>query len=347
MKNHNGLSRRRFIKNLAGSLAGAGAASVAPLGFPQVLSSGRPNSNFAGVQIGTITYSFRSMPDQSAEAILGYVLEAGVNAIELMGDPAEAFAGAPQSTIGFAERRLLRQARNPETLSEQQLQEATEIQAALDAYNSEIAAWRESVSTDRFELLKRMYEDAGVSIYAWKPSVFASNNSDAEIAYGFRMAKALGASHSTVELPDDPALSARLGRLAEQNDAYIAYHTHQQGSMTAFDTAFSQSDHNRSNVDLGHFVAGTAGHNPIDFLHKYHDKIASAHIKDRQTIANGAGNLMWGTGDTPLVEMLRLVRDSGWNFPLTAELEYQIPEGSNAVQELRKCVEYARNALES
>jgi sugar phosphate isomerase/epimerase len=347
MKKYNGLSRRSFVKNLAGALVGTGAAAASPLGFPQVITNMGPNSRFAGVQIGTITYSYRSMPDQSAEAILGYVVDSGVNSIELMGAPAEAFAGAPQNPVGREERGLLRRARNPEMLSEQERQQATEIQAAQNAYDSEIAAWRASVSTERFELLRRMYEDAGISIYAWKPSVFGNDNSDAEISYGLRMAKALGASHSTVELPSDPALSARLGRLAQQNDAYIAYHTHQQGSMTAFDTAFSQSEHNRSNVDLGHFVAGDAGHNPIDFLHKYHDKIASAHIKDRQTVANGAGNLMWGTGDTPLVEMLRLVRDSGWNFPMTAELEYQIPEGSDAVQEVRRCVEFCRAALES
>lgn len=347
MQKHNGLSRRNFIKNLTGTIAGVSAAAASPLGFPQIISSGRLNSNFAGVQIGTITYSFRSMPDQSAEAMLDYVIRSGVNAIELMGDPAEAFAGAPQNPIGREERALLRRARQPESLSEQERQQAAEVQAAQDAFDREIAAWRGSVSTERFELLRRMYEDAGVSIYAWKPSVFSANNSDAEIAYGFRMAKALGASHSTVELPDDPALSMRLGRLAEQNDAYIAYHTHQQGSMTAFDTAFSQSEHNRSNVDLGHFVAGHAGHNPIDFLNKYHGKISSAHIKDRQTVANGAGNLMWGTGDTPLGQMMRMVRDNGWNFPLTAELEYQIPEGSDAVQEVRRCVEFCRAALEA
>jgi len=56
----------------------------------------QPNSLINGVQIGVITYSFRDMPDQSAEATLKYVLDAGVSAIELMGDPAESFAGKPK-----------------------------------------------------------------------------------------------------------------------------------------------------------------------------------------------------------------------------------------------------------
>ena len=47
------------------------------------------------MQIGTITYSYRSMLDQSAEATLKYIVDSGISAIELMGGPVESFAGAP------------------------------------------------------------------------------------------------------------------------------------------------------------------------------------------------------------------------------------------------------------
>ena len=57
----------------------------------------KPNSTINGVDLGTITYSYRSMPDQSAEAILRYVLDSGISRIEFMGGPVEAFAGAPPS----------------------------------------------------------------------------------------------------------------------------------------------------------------------------------------------------------------------------------------------------------
>src|SRR5919106_2678238 len=60
----------------------------------------KPNSLIAGVQIGTITYSYRSMPDQSAEATLRYIVDSGISAIELMNGPAESFAGAPPSGRG-------------------------------------------------------------------------------------------------------------------------------------------------------------------------------------------------------------------------------------------------------
>ena len=55
----------------------------------------KPNSLFNGVQIGTITYSFRGMPDQSGEATLKYVVDSGLSATELMDGPAENFLGSP------------------------------------------------------------------------------------------------------------------------------------------------------------------------------------------------------------------------------------------------------------
>ena len=48
----------------------------------------------------------------------------------------------------------------------------------------------------------------------------------------------------------------RIGDWAMKKKIYAAYHTHLQGSMTAFDEAFALSKGNMANVDLGHFVAG-------------------------------------------------------------------------------------------
>ena len=69
------------------------------------------------------------------------------------------------------------------------------------------------------------------------------------------------------------------------------------------------------------------------------------HIKDRTTAANGASNLVWGKGDTPIKEILLLMKTKKYKFPATIELEYDIPEGSNAVKEVAKCIEYAKKIL--
>src|ERR1051326_3170441 len=56
----------------------------------------KPNSKFDGVQVGVITYTYRSMPGANdAEALLKYIVDSGISGIELMGPAAEIFAGSP------------------------------------------------------------------------------------------------------------------------------------------------------------------------------------------------------------------------------------------------------------
>src|SRR6185295_12714875 len=96
--------RMSFTRREFGKLALAGIPATAVLARTESLfgafSQAKPNSVFNGVQIGTITYSYRSMLDQSAEATLKYILDSGISAIELMGGPVESFAGAPGSDGG-------------------------------------------------------------------------------------------------------------------------------------------------------------------------------------------------------------------------------------------------------
>jgi sugar phosphate isomerase/epimerase len=305
-----------------------GRCALAALPAASLMAADRPNSLFNGVQIGVITYSYRSMPDQSAEAYLKYIVDSGVSAIELMGDPAETFAGRP------AQPR--RGGRGQELTAEQR----AEMQAAQKA----VKDWRLSVSMDKFKALRKMYNDAGVSIYAVK--IMNPNMSDPELEYVFNVAEALGCTHTTLELPTDEAQLKRLGDVAARRKIYVAYHTHAQGSMTAFDRAFELSPGNMANVDLGHYVAGgNVGGTTLEFLEKHHARISSFHLKDRQTPEHGAGNLPWGTGDTPIKEILQLVKKRGWKMPGSVELEYQVPEGSSPVVEVRKCVEYCKAAL--
>src|SRR5690606_23683271 len=133
---------------------------------------GKPNSLFKGVQIGVITYSFRSLPG-SAEQLLQYCLDCNISAIELMGTPAEQFAGAPAAPS--------------------RIKDAVERKAAMVEYRRRLAEWRNGVPMTKFEQLRQMYNKAGVSIYGYKPSALGVNNTDAEIDYAFRAAKALGA----------------------------------------------------------------------------------------------------------------------------------------------------------
>src|SRR5690606_31561266 len=201
-----------------------------------------PNSKFNGVQIGAITYSFRSLP-VDAESVLKYCIDSNISAIELMGPTAEAFAGAPHTTTQPSQGRA--------KISDDERKEQTKA----------IADWRSSVSMDKFAQLKKMYKDAGVQIYAYKPSALGENNTDAEIDYALRAARALGASHVTVELPKHSAQTKRLGLIANKHKIAVAYHGHTQQTFTWWDEALSQAKYNGINVDVGHYVA--AGFDPL------------------------------------------------------------------------------------
>jgi sugar phosphate isomerase/epimerase len=199
---------------------------------------------------------------------------------------------------------------------------------------------------DAFKKLRKMYNDAGVTIYAWKQ--LNPNMSDEEFEYIFNVAEALGCTHTTLELPTDVAQLKRIGDFAMKKKVYAAYHTHLQGGMTAFDQAFAASPGNMANVDFGHWVAaGNVGGTPMQFLEKHHDRISSFHLKDRTTPEHCSLNLVWGTGETPIRQILQVVKKNKWKIPGSVELEYDIPAGSDAVQEVRKCVEFCRKALGS
>jgi sugar phosphate isomerase/epimerase len=327
------LSRRKFITSTAAAASGLLIATQDSFGFPNILQNlGKPNSRFNGVQIGAISYSFRSLPT-NAEQLLSYCLACNISAIELMGWTAEAFAGAPHtSTEPLVFNPGQRRERTPEQEAEQQ------------ARAKAIADWRASASMDKFTQLKKMYKDAGVTIYAYKPSALGEKNTDAEIDYAMRAARALGATHVTVELPKDPAQSKRLGAFADRNKMGIGYHGHLQQTFTAWDEAMAQSRYNGLNCDVGHYVA--AGFDPIPLLEAKSSRIYSMHLKDRKSKDNGGANVPWGQGDTPIVPILQLMKKNKYKFPATVEFEYDVPEGSDAIKEVAKCVEYCRIALE-
>jgi sugar phosphate isomerase/epimerase len=381
------LSRREF-----GKLALSSVPAAAVLGgsdFFTAFAQGKPSSKIEGVQIGTITYSYRSMSDQSAEATLKYIVESGINAVELMGGPIESYAGAPtpagsgggpggggrgpggpgepggRGERGAVPAELPPGAKRGSWAGQDCVIPAPgggggarggggggrgrgdttpEQEAAQKEQAAKLKAWRTSVSMDAFKKLRKMYNDAGVTIYATK--MLSANMSDEEFEYVFNVAEALGASHTTLELLTDDAQLKRVGDFAMKKKIYAAYHTHAQGSMTAFDKAFALSKGNKANVDFGHWVAaGNVGGTPMDFLQKHHDRIASFHLKDRTTPANCSLNLAWGTGETPIKDILQMVKKNTWDIPASIELEYSVPEGSDAVKEVRKCVEYCRAAL--
>jgi sugar phosphate isomerase/epimerase len=310
----NQVSRRAFIGT--GAIAAAGTLILPKLSFADSFfgSADKPNSVVGGVLIGVTTYSFRNMK-VTAEDMLQHCLQCNISGVELRGDAAEASLGAPKKAAG---------------------------QSGGD-YAKTMADWRAGLSMDKFKAMRKMFNDAGVTIYAYKPVVFGKNNTDAEIEYALNAAKALGATHCNCEMPEhDDAQTQRIGDLAAKHKVYVGYHAHTQATPQLWDTALAQSKYNGINLDIGHYIAGN-NTNTLEFIEKHHDRITSMHIKDRKV--NNGPNTPWGEGDTPIKDVLLFMKKKKYKFAATIELEYKVPAGSDDVKEVTKCRDYAAAIL--
>ncbi len=87
------VSRRTFM----GGAAALGAAGLVP--GKAFGADAKPDSLFGGVQIGTITYSYRSWR-HDAVSLLPLVVASGISSIELMGDTAEGFKAPADAASG-------------------------------------------------------------------------------------------------------------------------------------------------------------------------------------------------------------------------------------------------------
>ncbi|MEE9460675.1 MAG: TIM barrel protein [Bacteroidales bacterium] len=292
----------------------------------------KPDSNFNGVQIGVISYSWRSMPKGEAEDILSYCLKSGISSIELMGDVAERYAGLPLSPS--------RPASGVEMTEEER---ATHDQKVQDAREKQ-REWRLSVSMDKFIELRNMYNDSGVNIHIVKFAPAAW--SDEEIDYAFTAAKAMGAGGITNEIGHEEC--KRLGKFAEKHSMYAIYHNHAQPGDPGFnfEEFLEYSPSNMLNLDVGHYFGATGKH-PSKIIEKLHDRIFSIHLKDKtgRDSEPANTNMPWGEGETPMADILNLIKDNNWPIYCDIELEYPVPDDSDAVKETTLCVDYCREIL--
>ncbi len=286
------------------------AALAAGLALPRrvlAAEAAKPNSVFNGVRIGCISYSYRSMAT-TAEDVLKALLTDGLSEVELMGNTIQQYAGIPGGG-------------KPGTPAPKVTDSDREAQ---------LAKCRE---------LRKMYNDAGVNIHLHK---LGFGPSDEEIEFNFLVAKALGCVGITTERNE--MLARRVAPFADKHKIWVAFHNH-TANIPVIDKPDPLLDigaYIGFNVDIGHYVAGSKGLSPIPVLEKYHDRILNLHLKDRT--ADG-GNLAWGQGQTPIKEVLQLIKKEKWPFPADIELEYKIPDGSDAVKEVAKCVQYCKEAL--
>ena len=301
------LTRRDIGKLAAAAIPGVGFFAASQAWAQR---AARPNSKVAGVQIGlNVPYNFGGR-DMETNELLDRIVKLNVNAVEMRSQPVESFLGSPAANGQKADTEVMRQ-------------------------------WRAKVSMDRAGAFRKKFEDAGVLIEIVKYDGIY-DMADAEVDYCFNLARTLGARALSCEI--DVKHTQRIGQFADKHKLMVAYHGHATTTPEHWESAFKQARYNGANLDIGHFVAGN-NISPVPFLKQHYARITHVHVKDRKM--KEGPNTPFGEGDTPIVEVLRLIRDNKWPIQATIEFEYPVPAGSDRMAELAKTIDYCRKALAS
>ena len=301
-----------------------GKVAFAGLALPRLVDAAA-DSKVAGVRIGVQTYSYRDLPRpagaaDSVDVVIKAMTESGLSECELFSPQLE-----PQFSSGA------RGARGAPPTPE-----------ALKA-RDDLRKWRLEASLDHFRNARKKFEAAGINVHAFCYNMNASFT-DAELERGFEMTKAMGAEVMTTSTTMDVA--RRLAPLADKHKMTVGLHGHSNitdpnefATPESFAAAMKLSKYLKVNLDIGHFTA--ANYDPLAYIKEHHAQITNLHLKDRKK--NQGDNTPWGQGDTPIREVVQLLKRERW--PIPADIEYEYRGEGSSPQEVRKCFEYAKQAL--
>jgi sugar phosphate isomerase/epimerase len=186
-------------------------------------------------------------------------------------------------------------------------------------------------------------DSAKIAIRAYNYS-FNDSFTDPEIDRGFEIARALGAGFITASSTLSSA--KRVAPFAEKHKMIVAMHNHSDvknpnefATPESFAAALAMSKYFKINLDIGHFTA--ANYDAVAYLREHHANITNLHIKDRKR--DQGANVEWGTGDTPIKEVLQLLKQNKW--PIAAYLEYEYKGAGTPADEVKKGLAFMRAAL--
>jgi len=292
------------------------------------------DSRINGVQIGAITYSFRSI--SNADDVIKAYQTIGLGEMELMSNHAEALAGAPGGR-GGGPGGPGRGGRGREPLT-------PEEQAARDAAAKAMHDWRMSASAATFAPVRKKIEDAGIDLRLLCYNMNVRNTNDDEIEYAFMMARWLGVK--AISTSTQVSMAKRLAPFADKHKMLVGFHGHanttdpdEVAKPESFTAVMAASKYHGANMDIGHYTE--AGYDPVAFIEHHHARITNLHLKDKKKATNGGGNTPWGRGDTPIKDVLKLLQKNKWDIPANVEFEYD----GDPLVEVAKCLQYCKDAL--
>jgi sugar phosphate isomerase/epimerase len=285
---------------------------IAMAGLPLGAALAKINSKVSGVQIGVQSYSYRDRP---LDAAIQAMIEDGIGECELFSPHIEpGVLPRPQGAGG-------RGAANRE----------------------ELRKWRLTVPLDEIKAVRKKFDDAGISLFAFNLS-FRDDFTDPEIDRGFQIAQALGVKVITAS--STVSVMPRVAPFAEKYKIMVGVHGHNNvkdpnefATPESFAKAMALSKMIGVNLDIGHFTA--ANFDAVSYIEEHHDRITNLHLKDRKK--NDGPNVPFGEGDTPIKQVLLLLKQKKYNIP--ANIEYEYKGKDDAAVEVKKCLDYCKQAL--
>jgi len=318
------LSRRDFARIGAGLPAWAALAAGT-------------DSTVNGVHLGTVTYSFRDLPrspgKDNIDAVIQSAQYAGAGEIELFSPNIEPGPKTlpPDPPVPYGTPRPVRTPDSPEVV------------ALRNRNRDELRQWRIATGPEFFQTVRGKFDAAGIAVFAYTVN-YNDSFTEEEIDATFRQAKSLGAG--VIASSTTLSLAPRLAPFAERHGILVALHGHsntkdanQLAGPESFAKALAMSKQFRVNLDIGHFTA--ANGNPVQYIRENHRYITHLHIKDRRR--NDGANEQFGEGDTPIREVLALLKKE--RYPIRALVEYEYAGLRSSRDEVKRCIEYMRAAL--
>ena len=285
---------------------------IAMAGLPLGAALAKINSTVSGVQLGVQSYSFRDRP---LDAAIQAMVEDGIGECEMY---------SPHIELGGLPRPQGSGGRGA-------------------ANREELRKWRLTVPMDEIKAVRKKFDDAGIWLFAFNYS-FRDDFTDPEIERGFQMAQALGVKVITAS--STVSVMPRVAPFAEKYKIMVGVHGHNNvkdpnefATPESFAKAMALSKMIGVNLDIGHFTA--ANFDAVSYIQEHHDSITNLHLKDRKK--NDGPNVPFGEGETPIKQVLLLLKQKKYNIP--ANIEYEYKGKDDAAVEVKKCLDYCKQAL--
>jgi len=279
---------------------------IAVAGLPLGAALAKINSTVSGVQLGAQSYSFRDRP---LDAAIQAMVEDGIGECEMYSPHIE-LGGLPHKS---------------------------------PVNRDELRKWRLTVPMEEIKAVRKKFDDAGIWLFAFNYS-FRDDFTDPEIERGFQMAQALGVKVITAS--STVSVMPRVAPFAEKYKIMVGVHGHNNvkdpnefATPESFAKAMALSKMIGVNLDIGHFTA--ANFDAVSYIQEHHDRITNLHLKDRKK--NDGPNVPFGEGETPIKQVLLLLKQKKYNIP--ANIEYEYKGKDDAAVEVKKCLDYCKQAL--